>query len=180
MMNYIDWFDGLTLVRCVCGALLRSEQEVYLCNATSCANSNKKNNVCSMLHSKLLRNYLDHTTLQVLLSYPLTVQGGSLSVSITQSSFIEKSLLAESVSYKLTRTTQPEQHQEFSKTYICGKNLLVTWQQQAHAVHCCHLKHYSLTNVEILVLTHTHTYHYYHLLLIIIRTVESTIVFEIT
>jgi hypothetical protein len=42
-MNYIDLFDGLTLVRCVCGALVRSKQEpevgIYLSNATSCANS---------------------------------------------------------------------------------------------------------------------------------------------
>ena len=42
MMNYIDLLDGLTWLG-VCGALVRSKQEpevsIYLCNATSCANS---------------------------------------------------------------------------------------------------------------------------------------------
>ena len=43
-MNYIDYFDGFTLVRCVCVCVVRSKQEpevgVQLCNAASCANSN--------------------------------------------------------------------------------------------------------------------------------------------
>jgi len=43
MMNYIDWFDGLTQVRCMCDGRVRNKQDpevgIYFCNATACANS---------------------------------------------------------------------------------------------------------------------------------------------